>query len=287
LVSPVICVIVPVYGNWEDTLECLKALELQSNTGFQILIADDGSPVPPPPEIHELKRTRYFRAENVGFGRNCNRAASKAIAEGATHLLFLNSDTKVGPDFMDRLLSRITELPDAILSPVTYWASDPGRIWSSGGKATLLTPFIRSRKHFDAVTEVEVVTGCAILVPTSAWRMLGGFDANYSMYFEDFDLALRAKGKGIRIFVVPDRELNVLHRVSGSFRGTRVWTKHYLMLTSTLIFIRTHSRGLRKALGLMLAGAHLAVTALVSLPELPRPKLLWTALVQGFSKQLR
>jgi hypothetical protein len=278
-----IFVIIPVYGNWEDTVQCLKALDSQTTRDFQVLVADDGSPDPPPAVIHEFKLALYRKNRNAGFASNCNRAAKEAIALGATHLLFLNSDTSFDTGFMEHWMRRIAEIPDAILSPLIYWSRYPTRLWSSGGKLTIFTAFVRSRKRFEQVTEVDTVTGCAILVPVGVWTALGGFDPKYLMYFEDFDFTLRAKQKGIPTYVVPDRELRVLHHISGSFRGGGVWKKHYLMVTSSLIFIRSHYRGIRKPLCVALNAAHLAMTAILSLPELPNAKLLWSAVVRGFS----
>lgn len=282
-----VIVIIPVYGNWEDTAECVKALESQTTRDFQILIADDGSPTSPPPGIHQSPLVQYMKNEHAGYGSNCNRAAQRAIALGATHLLFLNSDTTFPASFIETWIRKAVEIPGAILSPLIYWARYPTRIWSSGGKFTVFTPFVRSRTCFDQVTEVDIVTGCAFLAPVDSWTALGGFDAKYSMYFEDFDLTLRAKEKGIRTYVLPDPELKVMHHVSGSFRGAGAWRKYYLMLTSSLIFIRTHYRGIRKPVCLALSGAHLAMTAVLSLPELPRPRLLWSAVVRGLSSSVR
>lgn len=281
--APRIFVVLPVYGNWQDAIHCLKALDSQTAREFRILIADDGSPVPPPGEIHRFQLAHYIRNCHNGFSVNCNLAAQAAIAEGATHLLFLNSDTTFGSAFMEQWIRRVSEFPDAILSPLIYWARRPGRIWTSGGKFTLLTPFARSRRCYTEVTEVNIVTGCAMLVPSAAWRTLGGLDAKYFMYFEDFDLTLRGKEAGIRTYVLPDRELHVLHRVAGSFRGETIWRRHYLMLTSRLIFIRSHYRGLLKPLSIGLSLVHLGLTIVVSLPHLPRPRPLWTAISQGFA----
>ncbi len=247
-------VIIPVYGNWEDTVECLRALESQTTRDFRVLVADDGSPTPPPSVIHQFPLVLYMKNEHAGYGSTCNQAAQRAIALGATHLLFLNSDTSFTSGFMGNWMRRVAEIPEAILSPLIYWSRYPTRIWSSGGRFTVLTPFVRSRKYFGQVTEVDVVTGCAFLVPVGPWTTLGGFDAKYRMYFEDFDFTLRAKENGIRTYVVPDPELRVMHRVFGSFRGA-VWGKHYLMLTSSLIFIRTHYRGMEKPVCFALSAA--------------------------------
>ena len=282
--TPSLFVIIPVYGNWDDTVACVAALKRQTTSDFVTFVADDGSPTPAPEGLRTDPSLHYFRRENVGFGANCNRAAQQAILLGATHFLFLNNDTSFGPDFIRGWQARAAQLPGSILSPLVFWSANPNRIWSSGGRLSIWTPFVRSRARFDKLTEVDTVTGCALLVPATAWKQLGGFDAAYGMYFEDFDLTLRAKQLGIKTFIVPDRPLFVWHHVSASFRGRRLWQKHELMMESALIFIRRHYFGAAKPVCLALSGAHLAITTLLSLPQVPRPMRLWNALSRGLSR---
>ena len=65
-------VIVPVYGNWEDTHDCLAALAAQTCGQFEVLVADDGSPVPPPACVGQFPFVRYTRRSHRGFAANCN-----------------------------------------------------------------------------------------------------------------------------------------------------------------------------------------------------------------------
>ena len=104
-------VVVPVYGNWTDTVGCIRALLAQTTSDFQVLIADDGSPTPPPAELTSLDRVQFLVGENLGFAGNCNRAAEAAISEGATHLLFLNNDTQFSSVFVEGWLRVLAERP--------------------------------------------------------------------------------------------------------------------------------------------------------------------------------
>ncbi len=276
-------VILPVYGNWEDTRECLRALGHQTSAAFRVLIADDGSRTPLPAGLRDGSFVDYVRWENSGFARNCNRAASYAIDRGATHLLFLNSDTSFGPRFVEQWLEAMAEVPDAILSPLIYWFDKRSKIWFSGGKFTIWVPFVRLRRLFQETTAVDIVTACALLVPAPAWRQLNGFDPTYVTYYEDFDFALRAKANGIPIYVIPKPGLRVWHKASRSFRDSPSWVRHYRMLTSSLIFIRKHYKGPRKWICMALKGAHLAATIVWVLPEVPHARRLWQAITEGIS----
>ena len=274
-------IIIPVYGNWEDAAECLAALEAQTCTDFRVLVADDGSPTPPPACIRRSPLAGYLRCEHRGFAENCNRAARAAMAGGATHLLFLNSDTTFPATFVERWRSAVAGMPGAILSPLIYWSERRSEVWFSGGKMSIWIPFLRQKRQFLSTTEVDIVTGCALLVPASEWRSLGGFDPKYVTYYEDFDFTLRARAHGIPIYVVPDPGLSVWHRVSGSYRGTPRWWQQYRMVTSSLIFIRAHYQGLSRWTCLVLKCAHMSFIGACLLPEIPRWKLLRKAVADG------
>jgi len=173
--------------------------------------------------------------------------------------------------------------PDSILSPLIFWHNDPSRIWFSGGHLSIWTPFFRTTGGCAEATPTDFVAGCALLVPASCWSRLGSFDERYVTYFEDLDYTLRATHRGIPVFLVPDPALRVLHKVGGSFGGRRSWPREYRLLTSSLVFIRAHFRGARRFAGFFLSGARLAAVLVLSLPRLPRPRLLWDAIMRGFT----
>jgi GT2 family glycosyltransferase len=272
-------VIVPVYNNWTDTMECLHALQSQSWPDFQTILADDGSPTPPPEALHRLSRVSYLRGPNLGFAGNCNRAAEVALQQGATHLLLLNNDTHFSPDFIAGWCHAAASHPGGILSPTIYYSSAPNRVWYSGGDLSLMTPFARKARQYPTTVPVEIICGCAFLIPAAQWRTLGGFDRGYPMYFEDFDLMLRAKSKGIPVYLVPDAAISVWHKVSGSFREAGFWGREYRLIRARLTFIRMYYQGLRRITCYALAVAHFFFVLLANLPDLPQPRLLWQAIL--------
>ena len=280
-------IVMPVYGNWVDTLATLRALDAQESKQFRVLIADDGSPSEAPAEIHQFGFTQYDRQVNVGFAANCNRAARMAVAQGATHLLFLNNDTEFSSQFVGAWLRTIAERPEAIISPIIYWFRKPESVWYSGGKLTVWTPFVRLAQEFPKTTKVDVVCGCALLIPVTAWHRLAGFDETFKVYFEDFDLALRAKALGIPVLVGASPELHVWHKVSGSFRGEGAWAQQYHLLASRLKFVRRHFTGAKRLVGYSLTVPHLFAIFLLSFPELPNLKLLWNAAARGMKEGAR
>ena len=280
-----LAVIVPVWGNWHDTAECLHSLSLQTAKNFSVIVADDGSPEPPPRDLWSTDSVTYVRYPHRGFVATCNAAAEGAMGRGASHLFFLNSDTVCPEDLIEGSLSTIERSPEAIISPIVYCHDQPARVWYSGGRLGVLTPFARCRKVYSSIIEVDIVSGCAIIVPATCWKELGGFDARYVTYYEDFDFALRARECGISVCVDP--RLRVLHKGSASFRGEGIWPQQYLLLSGSLIFIRRHYRGLTRIVCLCLKPLHIMAVLVLNLPRLPNFGLLWKAWVRGLTVPVR
>jgi GT2 family glycosyltransferase len=57
------------------------------------------------------------------------------------------------------------------------------------------------------VREVDAVTGCFLLIQSSLWQKLAGFDLSFFMYSEDTDLSLRCWEAGYTCVICPDATL--------------------------------------------------------------------------------
>ena len=104
---PLISVIVTTY-NWPDALEaCLNSLLAQSDTHFEILIADDGSDTATKNLIDTFTsymtdiNIRHIFHEDRGFRAGTIRNKSVAAAQG-DYLIFLDGDCVVMPSFIQR-----------------------------------------------------------------------------------------------------------------------------------------------------------------------------------------
>ena len=103
--DPDVSIIIPAYGHLADTLRCLYSVMACSGDTlrYEVIVADDKPAAP----ITSLlaQRTDGVRLienpENLGFLRSCNAAARQARGR---HLLFLNNDTTVHPDWLAPLV---------------------------------------------------------------------------------------------------------------------------------------------------------------------------------------
>jgi len=83
--------------------------------------------------------------------------------------------------------------------------------------------------------DIPIVSGCFMLCKTSALQKLNGFDANYFLYFEDFDFSIRATDYG-RLDYLPSMQI-----IHGGGNAARKGRKHLTMFAkSGYRFFRSH-----------------------------------------------
>ena len=211
---PSVSVVIPHYGSAQPALALAEALAEQTYAGqVQIIVVDDGSPIPFPCDTPGVSVVR--RAVNGGYGSAVNTGVRTAVGE---LLLILNSDLEVGDDFIRDLVSTSAPSMPAVTSPRIV---DPagqeawtGRRFSKVRHQTTewLIPLARWRRrgHLDDAvgrdsrargaahdTTVDFVAGAAMLMQRSVFEAVGGFDERFFMNSEEADLQRRLRLEGI------------------------------------------------------------------------------------------
>ena len=189
---------------------------------------------------------------NVGFGAGHNLVLRDICA---FHLI-LNPDADLAADSLVSALSFMQRHPNCgLLSPAATW-DDGKRQYLCKHYPSLFDLLLRGfapkvvKRLFKArldcyemlgVTESEVVwdppiiSGCFMLFRRDVLQRLGGFDPGYFLYFEDFDLSLRA-ARLTRLAYVPS--VRIVHHGG---HASRKGFKHVVMFArSALRFFRTH-----------------------------------------------
>jgi GT2 family glycosyltransferase len=171
---------------------------------------------------------------NVGYGRGHNLAIEHASSR--FHLV-LNPDIDLDRDALIHALVFLEEHPEAgLLTPRI--GDEQGHLqYLCRRYPTLLDLLIRGflphrvRQLFslrlaayemrdvinerDIVWDPPIVSGCFMLFRTSVLKKLSGFDPRYFLYFEDYDLSLRAH-EFARVVYAPT--VRVLHHGGGAAR---------------------------------------------------------------------
>lgn len=208
--QPLASLIIPVYGQLETTLNCLRALSAHApDLPFEVIVVDDASPDDSAKTLAQLPGVRLIvRKENGGFVLACNEGAEAALGE---YLVFLNNDTIPQPGWLDRFLDTLTQYPDTGLVGAQLVYPD-GRLQESGGlvfadgQAANRGRFAaRNHPYYSRLQDADYCSAAAIAMPTHLFRQLGGFDQRYApAYYEDTDLAFAVRAAGFAVRVQPD-----------------------------------------------------------------------------------
>lgn len=218
-----VSIIVPAYNKWELTRTCLNAVLVAGRaTGlrYEVILADDGSTDATVDAAQLYPGLRVVRQKHSrGFLLNCNDAAAHARGR---HLLFLNNDTVVMPDWLGPLVRALDEDPRAAIagSKLLYpdgTIQEAGSIlFSDGSTASLGAGRAWHTLLYSISREADYVCGASMLVRGTFWREVGGFDERYApAYCEDPDLAMTARDRGYRALHVPESQ--VVHFEHGSY----------------------------------------------------------------------
>lgn len=218
-------VVVVNYNGRHFLDECLTALERQDvpRHAYEVLVidnaSDDGSA--------DFVRSEFPNVRVIALSSNLGFAAGNNVgfrlARGRWVVL-LNNDTRVEPSWLRALLAATGNGIGGVCSRLMF-RDEPGIVNSTG-----LVPYrdgragdrdLRRCVDADVLTPAEVFGGCgaSLLLSRELLDDVGDFDSTLFMYYEDFDLAWRARLRGWRFVYAPD---SVVHHVCGGSTSSPV-----------------------------------------------------------------
>ncbi len=226
--APRLSIIVISYNTREMTLACLRSVVAETTVPYELIVLDNASQDGSAAAIAAEFPQAVLIAETVnhGFGP-AHHIVRRHVT--APYILLLNPDTVVLDHALDRLLAFAERTPqagiwggrtlnaDGTLNPTSCYARMT--LWSVVCRVAGLNGLFRSSRLFnsefygtwqrDTEAEVDIVTGCLLLIATETWDRLGGFDDVFVMYGEEVDLCLRARAIGVRPRMTP--EATIIH----------------------------------------------------------------------------
>ncbi len=256
-----ISVIIPHYGDPAPTRELVAMLERQVGApSLQILVVDDKSPQPIP---SAGSAEVVYRDVNGGYGSAINSGARLA-AHGT--ILILNSDLEIDDHFVADLARESAPHMPAVISPdivdeagKTQWPArhfpttahhfvvalgSLARFRSSNWWHEAVGHDTRAKR--DTVINVDWVVGAVMLLPTSEFRSVHGFDEGFFMNSEEVDLQRRLRARGLPSFFIgtvraqhesggsSDPSLRRGWVISSALRYARKWQQRPMLLRFAL-----------------------------------------------------
>jgi GT2 family glycosyltransferase len=219
--SPTVSIIIPVHNQWDYTYDCINSIGscLAEEVTFEIILADDMSNDQTSRAAELFPNLKIVRnTENLGFLKNCNRAARYARGD---YLLFLNNDTLVTNGWLSSLHRLMEQNRSVVIAGSKLLSGDGtlqeagGILWSDGIAWNFGRGGNPDASEYNYVKEVDYVSGACMMVRKTFWEQVGGFDERYTpAYYEDGDLAMQARELGYKVMYQPASM--VIHFEGGS-----------------------------------------------------------------------
>ncbi len=218
---PLISVILLNYNGaaWLD--RCLASLKTQSIADeIEIIVADNASTDHSDFLAEDLIRDRpdwrvIRHTENLGYCGGNNQAARSARGQ---YLLFLNTDTWLEPACLEHLVGEVRAAGAVAATPLVAGYQDD--VMQSAGEAGF-DPFglVCGPTQWSRRQEIFIATGPALFVESKWFNKVAGFDTQFFMYADEYDLCWRLWLAGGKIILAPSARLHHRGAVTANPKG--------------------------------------------------------------------
>ena len=223
--DPLLSIIIVTWNAKRYALECLESLHPPGSIlTAEVIVVDNGSSDGTPEAIRsQFPKVELIENEsNFGFARANN--IGLAVSRGK-YVCLVNSDVVIPPGCFEKIVEFMERNPDiGVLGPKMR---SPGggigasvmrlpTVWNTlccalgfhkiFSRSKLLGGFEMEGYPYDAIDDVEVLTGWFWMVSRVALRQVGGLDERFFMYGEDIDWCHRFCAAGWRVVFYPDAE---------------------------------------------------------------------------------
>ena len=255
--SPMVSVVIVSWNARDYLVQCLNSLSPETcRCPLEILVVDNASTDGSPECVErQFPQVRLIRnAANLGFARANNIGIAQSRGK---YLALINSDVKVLPDCITRLVDYCEQHPEVGMAGPRVTGGDgklqrscrgfPG-VWNMLCRALALDSIFPKSKWFtgyslrhwaqDDLRPVDILAGCFWLIRREALARVGLLDESFFMYGEDMDWCRRFWENGWQVMFVPAAE--AIHYGGGSSANAPVrfyierqradlqyWRKHH------------------------------------------------------------
>ncbi len=206
----------------------IRSIALTDYPNLDIIVIDNGSSDGSDRFLENILNSvgkgKLVRApENLGSTRG-NNLGFKLGCSNAKYVAFLNNDLEVESDWLSKIID-VLEADESIgaAQPAIFQLSNRNLLDSLGGMVDRLgwtyelgsnLPLPRDVKE---PFEVFWAKAAAIVVRSAVFRIIGGFDEDFFIYYDEVDLCWRIRLLGYKVVTVPTAR--VYHLGGGTMGG--------------------------------------------------------------------
>lgn len=224
------CVVVLNWNGRNYIRDCVRSALAQTFPDYRVIVVDNGSP----DRSGEIVRTEFPEAtyvpllENLHFARGSNAGIQVALRDPrCEYIVTLNNDTRVEPDWLAELVRPARDPRVGSVASKLVFMDRPNVINSAGlciardGSGLDRGRLRKTGDAFDEPADVFGASAGAALYRREVLDRVGLFDPDFLAYYEDLDLAWRARLAGWEARYAPASVVH--HKYSASSSPTSPW----------------------------------------------------------------
>src|SRR5215831_12059718 len=219
-----IAVVIPTYNRAASLKRAIDSVQAQRFREFEIVVVDDGSEDETAPIVQSCGNCRYLRLTHTGVPAIARNAGARAT--DSRYIAFLDSDDVWLPHKLEIQMKTIAGSAYGVVCSNAL--ADTGRYFGVGQEHT-------GSVRKDLLQNNFVITSTAV-IRRDVFDRIGGFDALPAVYFEDYDLWLRAAA--ITPFFYIDEALIVYNRSGAGFGSRFSKLEHWQRMEQFLVRTR-------------------------------------------------
>lgn len=216
------CVVIVNFHGYDETIRCVDSIIASAqgaSAAVKIVIVENSDDQFDP---DDSRYTVFRTGHNVGLAGAWYIGFYSDVCQACDYVIFLNNDTKVADDFIDRLKEGVSRWgPNCAFGPRISYSEEPNRIWSRGGEIRRFP--VRVVHHGEGTNGAELkpndfetghLSGCCLIVRVAHLNSIGGPDTNFFFRGEEWDINYRLRSAGVKLVLLD--HAGVSHDVNGS-----------------------------------------------------------------------
>ncbi len=246
--DPQLAIIILNWNKAPDTLRCLHALSLWTGLSAEVVVIDNGSSQEDLSLLQsaQLRFQLVINETNRGYAGGNNAGITRALDEGYTYIMLLNSDAAISDICVKQLLECMEHSPE--LGVVGPLLDEGGRIYAGGrnigAHSRTRVPYEPKDGDSESGSEpgllaVDYVPGSALLVRREAFKRVGLLDEEFFFSGEIADFCRRVQSAGLKCAIYTGCRASHAPDANSAMRETLY---SYYTLRNRFLFIRRHYR---------------------------------------------
>jgi ceramide glucosyltransferase len=209
---PYVSVLKPLCGLEPGLDENLRSFCRQSHAHYELLIGARDANDPAldvarriATEFPDVDIRIIPGATRLGENRKVNTLAHLVPLARYDHLVIADSDIRVGPEYLRRVVEPLLDTSVGIVS-CTYRGRPVGNFWSELGALAIDEWFIPSVLVSRALGSTAYCSGTTMALRREVLDAVGGFEVLAPLLADDYELGIRVRQLGLRC-VIPHYEV--------------------------------------------------------------------------------